>query len=468
MLIPDAPQWRALIEAIMSDLTDSTMRTSQTEAFECIRTEFVEKGLADSDDKAYAIRAAYFKPFDWLLVLACDQAKTYAKIALLEDHIKRGQFSFHRTFFYALIGVFIMGFLFFKIADKQLNYMQNHLMRLREILGKIRDQRLNFDFYSGLNNEQYVLADLLKDGREMANKKKKYISEESNISKDIHHNLDNLITNFELAKKINEQLMHGHINVTAGFESVYSRMKKAEDSATLLTKAVKENKNLHSCLDQKIQSLEVMRGQEQQHISKTMSEIVETMSALSALQKAIKTIANTKDGLLKLSEQTNLLSLNATIEASVSGVNGKGFAVVAEEVKDLSRKTTQSTNAIDKEVENMKKVTDLVIEKIRNIQVLNQESENIFSQLQSASSEQNTEINTWMSQVEQWTATLTPLVQTIQEFTTTVETLYKDLEKMNSGFERNRQYVSAFQNDIESLQRNFDELQRLLVSWEFE
>jgi len=297
---------------------------------------------------------------------------------------------------------------------------------------------------------------------------KKDVSEENNISKDINHNLDNLITNFQLTKKLNDQLMHGHINVTAGFDSVYNKMKKAEDSATLLAKVVKENKDLHSCLNEKMQSLEVMRGQEQQHINKTMSEIAEAIDALGALQRAIKTITSTKDGLLKLSEQTNLLSLNATIEASVSGVNGKGFGVVAEEVKELSRKTSQATNAIDKEVENVKKVTKLVVEKIHNIQVLNQESEGIFSQLETASCEQNTEMQGWMSQVEQWTSTLTPLVQTIQEFTSTVETLYKDLEKMNGTFERNRQYVSAFQNDIENLQRNFDELQRLLLTWEFE
>lgn len=68
-----------------------------------------------------------------------------------------------------------------------------------------------------------------------------------------------------------------------------------------------------------------------------------------------------------IAEQTNLLALNATIEAARAGEAGKGFAVVASEVKDLAKQTATATDDIRKRIEGIQGSTTDAVDSIREI-----------------------------------------------------------------------------------------------------
>ncbi|HJV80125.1 methyl-accepting chemotaxis protein [Noviherbaspirillum sp.] len=84
-----------------------------------------------------------------------------------------------------------------------------------------------------------------------------------------------------------------------------------------------------------------MEGME--NIQEQMESIAETIVRLSERSQAIAEIIATVGG---LAEQSNLLAVNAAIEAAKAGEQGKGFAVVAQEVKDLADQSKQATRQV--------------------------------------------------------------------------------------------------------------------------
>ncbi|HEC17915.1 MAG TPA: methyl-accepting chemotaxis protein [Gammaproteobacteria bacterium] len=99
-------------------------------------------------------------------------------------------------------------------------------------------------------------------------------------------------------------------------------------------------------------------------VGELADETQATADVIERLGKDIQEITSVIDVIRSVAEQTNLLALNAAIEAARAGEQGRGFAVVADEVRTLASRTQQSTEEIQGKVESLQKDAATAVNKM--------------------------------------------------------------------------------------------------------
>jgi len=112
----------------------------------------------------------------------------------------------------------------------------------------------------------------------------------------------------------------------------------------------------------------------QKTIAQFASEVTEMANDLALLQEECSRIGSVLDVIRGIADQTNLLALNAAIEAARAGEQGRGFAVVADEVRALAHRTQESTVEIQSMVEGLQEKSNNAVNAIAKGQELTQNS----------------------------------------------------------------------------------------------
>lgn len=148
----------------------------------------------------------------------------------------------------------------------------------------------------------------------------------------------------------NQQLLDQHAaelgQANDALQAMSSHLEKTAESAQGLAKSTTDASNLAESANQLADDAVLA-------VQGLTAKVHETESVIRDLDERSQNIGSVLDVIKSIAEQTNLLALNAAIEAARAGEQGRGFAVVADEVRTLASRTQQSTEEIQRIIESL-------------------------------------------------------------------------------------------------------------------
>lgn len=158
----------------------------------------------------------------------------------------------------------------------------------------------------------------------------------------------------------NEQLKKNLIDVQGNMASSVSSSKENITKSTSLLENIVDLGHKASSISNTLEGLN--------HLA------LESMETVQALSERAQDVASILVLIKDISDQTNLLALNAAIEAARAGEHGRGFAVVADEVRKLADRTDKAISEINISLQSMKQDVTTIGEKFEQVQESIQES----------------------------------------------------------------------------------------------
>ncbi len=214
--------------------------------------------------------------------------------------------------------------------------------------------------------------------------------------------------------------------MSTNMDSVASAMEQASNNTAMVATSLEQ---MASTINEIAQN-----SMEASNISyKAVTEASKASTKVGELGTAAQEIGDVTKTITDISDQTSLLALNATIEAARAGESGRGFAVVANEIKELSKQTSDATESIKMRVEGIQETTTGTVEAIERIlNIINKVNE-IVSTIAVSVEEQSVTTKEIAGNVTYLETGINEVNQNVSQSSSVSGRIAKDISQVNRG-----------------------------------
>lgn len=303
--------------------------------------------------------------------------------------------------------------------------------KLQGMIGNLKDTSSTLNVVSqnmkgsvsSVSNSMTEIRLSIKNVREQIQNQANGFDETSNVIKDVAESIANVN---EMVDFQTQSIRHssGSINELVGnIEQINRAMETMASSFSILDQEAKNGMA------------------KQQKVNERITLIEQQSQMLQEANSAIAAIAS----------QTNLLAMNAAIEAAHAGEAGQGFAVVADEIRKLSETSSKQSKTIGDQLKNIK---DSIVE----IVTASQDSSAAFAGLSSRIQETDNLVHSVCASLETQNEDSTQVISALQDMDQTAENVRSASAKMAEGSNRVLEQMDKLRLSLEAVQDSMTEM----------
>lgn len=323
------------------------------------------------------------------------------------------------------------------------------------------------------------IGDLAHSFNQMAHNLRAILAQVGSNAELVAASAEQLSASSEQSNHASKQIADTIQSVAGGVEKQVENVERTAQTINEISIGIQHvSKNTQTVSTTAIEATEKAAGgretiktavQQMNSINHTFNELSEVVKGLGARSEEIGQIIAVITG---IADQTNLLALNAAIEAARAGEHGRGFAVVADEVRRLAEQSADSAQQISRLISTIQGETNKVIqsmdvatsEVVSGINVVNTAGDS-FVQIEKSVNEVTSQIQEVSSAIQQIAAGSEKIVEAIEFISEASEGTAAGTEEVSAATEEQLASMEEISASSNALAKMSEELQKLISNF---